>query len=109
MDLNKITLIGTLPKNPISNTLPSGMVTTFEIDTSYIYGNGQKTERHSVIARGRLAEVIDGYVKKGSRVYVEGKLMRNSEIIADNLIMLGKDKTKHQKPRNINLSNGTKL
>lgn len=99
MDINKVTLIGNLMHAPKSHTMPSGQaLTTFELATGEHGGN---VEHHSLVATGRLAEIIVEYVKQGSKVYVEGRLRRRVwkdkagkqreavEVITDNLIMLG--------------------
>lgn len=99
MDINKITLIGNLLRDPKSHDMPSGQpLTTFDLATSQ---RGQDAEHFPVVATGRLAEIIAEYVKQGSKVYVEGRLRRRVwkdkagkrreavEVIADNLIMLG--------------------
>lgn len=116
MDLNKVTLIGNLVREPISRAMPSGQrVTSLDLATNYFWrdvNTKQKKETvefHSVVAWGRLAEVIATYVKKGSKVYIEGRLRTRSwkdkngnnrkttEVIADNLIMLGHKTTAKEK------------
>jgi len=108
MDLNKVTLIGRLTRDPESRTIPSGeSVATFSVATSRQWTDRQtnekksQTEFHNVVAWRRLAEIVTQYLKKGSQVYVEGRLQTRSwddpsgakkyrtEIIAENLIMLG--------------------
>lgn len=108
MDLNKVTLIGRLTRDPESRTIPSGeSVATFSVATSRQWTDRQsnekksQTEFHNVVAWRRLAEIVGQYLKKGSQVYVEGRLQTRSwddpsgqkkyrtEIIAENLIMLG--------------------
>jgi single-strand DNA-binding protein len=108
MDLNKVMLIGRLTRDPESRTIPSGQtVTTFSVATSRTWkdrDSGQQksqTEFHNVVAWRRLAEIVSQYLRKGSQVYLEGHLQTRSwddqsgtkryrtEVIADNLIMLG--------------------
>lgn len=107
MDLNRVTLIGNLTRDPVRKTLQSGQtVSEFSIATNYRWEDASKAKKetvefHRIVAWGKLAEIIGQYVKKGSKVYVEGRLRNNSwkgkdgkehdrtEIIADNLIMLG--------------------
>lgn len=103
--LNKVTLIGNLGKDPELKYTPSGVaVATFSIATSENWkdqeGNAQeKTEWHNIVAWRKLAEICGEYLKKGKKVYLEGKLQtRNyekdgvkryvTEIVADQLIML---------------------
>ncbi len=106
--LNKATLIGNLGKDPEVRAIPSGAkVANFSIATteSYTGKDGQKvdkTEWHNIVMWRGLAEVAEKYLKKGSQVYVEGRLQTRSwddqngqkryttEIIADNMVMLGR-------------------
>jgi single-strand DNA-binding protein len=106
--LNKVQLIGNLGKDPEVRAIPSGAkVANFSIATteSYTGKDGQKsdkTEWHNIVMWRGLAEVAEKYLRKGSQVYIEGKLSTRSwddkdgqkryttEIIADNLVMLGK-------------------
>ena len=106
MDLNKATLIGRLTADPESRTTPNGQtVVSFSIATNLVWkdANGEKkekTEFHNMVAWRKLAEIITQYLKKGSRIYIEGRLQTRSwedqngikkyrtEIIADNMIML---------------------
>lgn len=108
MDVNKVTLIGNLVRDPEAKSLPSGqMISAFDLATNYAWkdqktkAKREATEFHSLVAWGKLAEIVQQYVKKGSKVYVEGRLHRRSwkdragkpqsktEIVADSLIMLG--------------------
>ena len=106
--LNKATLIGNLGKDPEVRSIPSGAkVANFSIATSESYTdkNGQKvdkTEWHNIVMWRGLAEVAEKYLRKGSQVYVEGRLQTRSwddqngqkryttEIVADNMVMLGR-------------------
>lgn len=78
--LNKVQLIGNLGKDPELKFTPSGIaVATFSIATSEKWkdqeGNVQeKTEWHNIVAWRKTAEICGEYLKKGSKVYVEGKL-----------------------------------
>lgn len=108
MDLNKVTLIGRLTRDPEMRAIPSGEnVATFSVATSRQWTDRQsnekksQTEFHNIVAWRRLAEIVGQYLKKGSQVYVEGRLQTRSwddpsgvkkyrtEIVAENLIMLG--------------------
>jgi single-strand DNA-binding protein len=103
--LNKVMLIGNLGKDPELKYTPSGVaVATFSMATSEQWkdqdGNAQeKTEWHNIVAWRKLAEIVGEYLKKGKKVYIEGKLQtRNydkdgvkryiTEIVADQIIML---------------------
>ena len=105
--LNKVMLIGNLGKDPEVRTIPSGVkVANFSIATSSSYtgkdGNRvEKTEWHNIVMWRGLAEVAEKYLKKGNPVYIEGRLETRSwedqtgtkkymtEVIADNMVMLG--------------------
>lgn len=105
MDLNRVTLIGSLTKDPELKKLPKGgPVARFVLAINYRWEDSDQTrhervEFHQVVAFGKLAEIIGAYVKLGSKVYVEGHLRtaavddgkrrKSAEVVADNLIMLG--------------------
>ncbi|HEX5725090.1 MAG TPA: single-stranded DNA-binding protein [Longimicrobiaceae bacterium] len=78
--LNKAMLIGNLGQDPEIRTTPGGVrVAQFSLATSRRWNdkNGQqqeKTEWHKVICWDRLVEIIEKYVKKGDRLYVEGEI-----------------------------------
>lgn len=79
--VNKVILVGNLGKDPEVRYMPSGgAVTNITVATSEVWkdkqtGNNQeRTEWHRVVFFNRLAEVAGEYLKKGSKVYVEGSL-----------------------------------
>lgn len=105
--LNKVQLIGNLGKDPELSYTPSGVaVAKFSIATGERWkdqeGNMQeRTDWHNIVAWRKLAEICGQYLKKGSKVYLEGKLQTRSwddkntgvkryatEVVADDLIML---------------------
>ena len=106
MNLNKAMIIGNVVRDPEMRTTPGGQnVTSFSVATNMVWKDAQgekqeKVEFHNVVAWRRLAEITGEYLKKGSKVYIEGRLQtRNwddpsgikkyrTEIIADNMIML---------------------
>lgn len=107
MDLNKAMIIGRLTRDPELKATPSGVnVCQLSLATNFVYTNqqsGQKVENveyHNVVLWRKLAEIANQYLKKGQRVYIEGRLQTRSwdaqdgqkkyrtEIIADNMIML---------------------
>ena len=107
--VNKVILIGNLGKDPEVRRLENGsMVATFSIATSEVYtdkSTGEKkeiTDWHDVVVWRALAEVAEKYIKKGYKVYVEGKLKKRSwqdkegvtryttEIIADELNVISR-------------------
>ncbi|MBI4811033.1 MAG: single-stranded DNA-binding protein [Ignavibacteriales bacterium] len=105
--LNKVLLIGHLGKDPELSYTASGVaVAKFSVATNERWkdqdGNTQeRTEWHNIVAWRKLAEICGQYIKKGSKIYLEGRLQTRSwddkntgvkrymtEIIADDLIML---------------------
>lgn len=103
--LNKVVLIGRLGKDPELKYTPSGTaVANFTIATneSYKDKDGKKVENtdwHKVVAWNKLAEICGQYLKKGSLVFIEGKIKTRSydkdgvkhyitEIVADEMQML---------------------
>lgn len=107
MDLNRVTLIGRLTRDPELRSLPSGRsVVSFSLATGRVWtdAQGQKqkqTEFHNVVMWGKLAETANQYLHKASQLYLEGRLQTRdwtgqdgvkryrTEIVADNMIMLG--------------------
>lgn len=115
MSLNKTTLIGHLGADPEIRYMPDGTATaTVSIATTDKWKDKttkevkEKTEWHRVVFFGKLAEVVGEYVKKGSQIYVEGKLRTRkwkdkqdverytTEIIGNELQMLDKKPTTGQ-------------
>src|SRR5690606_35819663 len=82
--VNKVILVGNLGKDPEVRTLENGRkVANFSLATSEAYKDksGERVERtewHNIVFWGPIAEVIERYVKKGSKIYVEGKLRTRS-------------------------------
>lgn len=108
MSVNKITLVGNLGKDPIIKKFDTGsIVAQFTLATNEKYkdktGNPiTKTEWHNIVVWGGQAEVAERFLKKGSQVYLEGKVetreyvdtkdnvtKRITEIIVRNLTLLG--------------------
>ena len=105
--VNKVILVGNLGKDPDVKYTPSGLpVAKFSVATNERFKdkNGEwqdRTEWHNIVAWQRLAEIVGEYVKKGSKVYIEGKLQTSSwedkqsgekkyrtEIVAQDLVLL---------------------
>jgi single-strand DNA-binding protein len=82
--VNKVILLGNVGKDPEIRSTPGGtMVATFTLATSDRQkdpqGNWQdRTEWHNLVAFQRTAEIIRDYVKKGTKLYVEGKIQTRS-------------------------------
>ncbi len=104
--INKVTLIGNLGKDPELRYTSSGVaVASFTLATNESWkdpeGNVQeRTQWHNIVAWRKLAEICGEYLKKGSKIYLEGKLQyRNyddkngvkryvTEIVIDEMLML---------------------
>jgi single-strand DNA-binding protein len=106
--VNKVILVGNLGKDPETRYMPSGSaVTNLTLATSESWKDKQsgeaqeRTEWHKIAMFGRLAEIAAEYLRKGSQVYIEGKLRTRkwqdkegkdrytTEIVADEMQMLG--------------------
>lgn len=105
--VNKVILLGALGQDPTTRFMPNGeAVTNFSMATSDSWKDkqGQKQERtewHNVVMYRKLAEIAGEYLKKGSPVYIEGRLQTRkwqtkegqdrytTEIVADQMQMLG--------------------
>lgn len=107
--LNKVLLIGNLGKDPETRYMPDGSaVCNFSIATTDTWkdkDSGQKqekTEWHNIVVYRKLAEICGQYLKKGSQVYLEGRLQTRkwqdkasgqdrytTEIVCDEMKMLG--------------------
>lgn len=73
--INKVILVGHVGKDPDIRYLASGdSVSSFSLATTYRGKNGDVTEWHNCSAFGKTAEVIGKYVRRGSQLYVEGRL-----------------------------------
>ena len=106
--INKVILVGNLGADPDTRYMPNGgAVTNLSLATSESWKDKQtgepkdRTEWHKVAMFGRLAEISAEYLRKGSQVYIEGKLRTRkwqdkdgndrwtTEVIADEMQMLG--------------------
>ena len=106
--VNKVIIVGNIGRDPETRYLPSGdAVTNLSVATSDKYKDKQTgemkeiTEWHRIAFFGKLAEIAGQYLKKGSQVYVEGRLRTrkwtdqsgqekySTEIVADSMQMLG--------------------
>jgi single-strand DNA-binding protein len=82
--VNKVILLGNVGKDPEIRSTPSGtQVANFSLATSDRFqdaqGNWQdRTEWHNLVAFKRTAEIVRDYVKKGSKLYIEGKIQTRS-------------------------------
>ena len=106
--INKVILVGNLGQDPQSRAMPSGkavvnlrIATTDQWRDKQTGENRENTEWHNVVMFDRLAEIAAEYLRKGSQVYVEGRLRTRkwtdkegqdrytTEVIANDMQMLG--------------------
>jgi len=106
--LNMVQIIGNITRDPEVRQTPNGqMVATIGVATNRNWTNKQTNEKqeevefHNVVVWGKLAEICQQYLKKGAKTYFQGRLKtRNwedpdgkknyrTEIVAENMIMLG--------------------
>ena len=122
MDLNRVTLLGRLTKDPEVKTTPTGKsVATISVATNRVWTNQagakqEKAEFHNCVLWGKIAEIAGQYLSKGRRIYVEGRLETRdwtgqdgvkkyrTEIIVDNMIMLDGPKGTNQSSGSNNTS-----
>ena len=107
MSINKVLLIGNLTRDPELRSTSSGQsVSNFGMATNRVWKDPNSGERkeaaefHNIVMWGRLAEISGQYLRKGSKIYVEGRLQTRSwqdqsgnkkymtEIVAENMQML---------------------
>ena len=123
MSVNKVILVGHVGNDPDVRYLDSGTpVANFRMATSenYTNKNGEKvtqTEWHNIVLWRGLAEVVEKYVKKGMQIYIEGRLRTRSwddkdgnkryttEIVGDNMQMLGKKSDVSDERSNVSSEN----
>jgi single-strand DNA-binding protein len=105
--VNKVILVGNAGKDPEVKYTPGGMpMARFSVATSENYKDRndewqERTEWHSIVAWQRLAEIVGEYVKKGAKLYIEGRLQTSSwedrdsgarkyrtEIVARDIVLL---------------------
>jgi len=117
-DLNRVMLIGRLGADPERRHMPNGKaVVNIRVATSETWkdrNSGERQERtewHSIVAFDKLAEIIAEYLRKGSQVFIEGKLQTRkwqdkegkdrytTEIVAQSMQMLGGKPQGERSPR----------
>ena len=91
MNLNKIFLVGRLTRDPESRALPSGQpVSNFGLATNRVWTNPEtnekqeQTEFHNIVAFGKLADICNQYLSKGSLILIEGRIQTRSWQNQDN-------------------------
>ncbi len=123
--INKVILLGNIGQDPETRNLPNGwMATNASLATTRIWkdkqGNQQKeTEWHRIIFYGKLAEISSQFLKKGSKIFVEGRIKTNkwkdkegnnhqiTEIIVEQMTMIGdrQQDTQNHKQQNYQPTN----
>ena len=100
--INKVIIVGSLGRDPETRSNPFGdSVTRISVATSRKGKNEEQTEWHRIVMFGKLSEIADKYLRKGSQVYIEGRLQTSkytgkdgierysTDIIASQMQMLG--------------------
>lgn len=124
--VNKVILVGNLGKDPEVRHLENGaVVANFSLATSESYkdrNTGEmltNTDWHNIVLWRGLAEIAEKYLHKGDKVYIEGKLRNRSyqdqegatkyitEIVGDNLVMMGKPDSTNDSPVSNQMVNST--
>lgn len=117
MAINKVILLGNVGSDPEVRESAGGKFATFRLattDRAYTKKDGtqmpERTEWHSIVANGNLVNTIENYVRKGTKLYIEGKLRTRkytardntertvTEIYLDTLELLGKPQQEKEIP-----------
>lgn len=99
---NKVILVGNVGKDPeIKYMSNGGAVANFSLATTFGSGEKKKTEWHKCVAFEKTAEIVEKYITKGMRIYVEGRLQTRewedksqvrhytTEVVVSDICMLG--------------------
>lgn len=98
--VNRATLVGNVGKDPEAHVTQSGTkIVRFSLATNRKVKDAERTDWHRITAFGKLADIIEQYVKKGDPVYIEGRIEYDSyqrdgvtipttDIVAQELVML---------------------
>lgn len=119
MAVNKVILLGNVGSDPEIRESNGGKFATFRLattDKGYTKRDGtqvpERTEWHNIVANSNIVGVIENYVRKGTKLYIEGKLRTRkytardntertvTEIYIDNLELLGGKHEQHQQGTN---------
>lgn len=103
MAVNKVILLGNVGADPrMYYPERNHAMATFSLATSERFGETERTEWHNIVMMGKNAELAEKYIRKGTRLYVEGKLRtreytdklniqrRITEVYVDNFELLGR-------------------
>ena len=110
-DLNQCQFIGRLGKNPESRAMPNGDdVSSFSIAVGWKGKDSEGAEWVNIVAFGKLAEICNKYLVKGSQVFIQGRMKTrkytdktgvekySTEVVADRMQMLGGKSEQRQSP-----------
>lgn len=110
MSVNKLIIIGNVGQTPTIRTAGETKIASFTVATTERFKDKEETEWHNVSVFGKLAEVVEKYVDKGSQLYVEGRIKTEkytdkngvertaTRVIANNIQMLGGKKDSQPSP-----------
>lgn len=120
--MNKVILIGNVGKDPEIKAVGTSKVANFSLATTENYKNknGEKvtnTEWHNIVIWGKLADVVESYVKKGAKLVLEGKITTRSyevegvkkyvtDINCNNMTMLGSSNNSSTSSHSPSLNDG---
>ena len=111
--VNKVILVGNVGQDVTTREVSSGIVANTSLATTEKRNGEEKTEWHRLVLFGKLAELAQQYVAKGSKLYIEGKIsyrkytnkdgveVNSTEIIVDTMRFLGggkKDEGEQRRP-----------
>jgi single-strand DNA-binding protein len=100
--VNKAIIVGNVGKDPEIRNAKDSIVASFSVATSEKYKGEERTEWHRMVAFGKVAEIVEQYVTKGTQVYIEGKIQTRkwedndgierytTEIVVNSLQLLGR-------------------
>lgn len=101
MSVNKIIIVGNVGQTPTIRTAGETKIASFTVATTERFKDKEETEWHNVSVFGKLAEVVEKYVDKGTQLYVEGRIKTEkytdkngvertaTRVIANTIQMLG--------------------
>jgi len=101
MDLNEQTIIGTVGQDPVEVESTKATISKFSVATNNVYKGEKTTNWNNIVTFGKTAETCKNYIKKGSKVYVQGRVQETKyrkegedtdrikrEIVASKVIIL---------------------
>lgn len=110
MSVNKIIIVGNVGQTPTIRTAGETKVASFTVATTERFKDKEETEWHNVSVFGKLAEVVEKYIDKGTQLYVEGRIKTEkytdkngvertaTRVIANTIQMLGGKRESQSSP-----------